>query len=244
MYQWLTVFSYLEEFLQAALLTLEVTLLAFALAVVLAIVAALGRDSHRAVLRLVAGFYVEAIRNTPVLLQIFVAYFAIPAMGINLTAFAAGIIALGVNVGAYLTEVFRAGISSVPTGQIEAAGILGLNQHTIFTRVVLPQALRNVYPAVINNLIQILLGTSLLSAIALPELTGAALTINSRTLIFLPVFAMALVLYLVLSNGLSFVGALIGRVAFKPALVLPKATLGARLVARRAASARKKDMAT
>jgi polar amino acid transport system permease protein len=240
-YQWRIVFSYLTDFLQAALLALEITLLAFALAVVLGLLAALGRNSRIGALRFVAGVYVEVIRNTPVLLQIFVAYFAIPALGINLTAFQAGVIALGVNVGAYLAEIFRAGISSVPRGQLEAASILGLNSHTIFAKVVLPQALRNVYPAVINNLIQILLGTSLLSAIALPELTGTAVTINSRTLIFLPVFVMALIMYLILSNILSFAGAVVGRYAFKPAVALPKAPLGARLLNRRSKSATRKE---
>lgn len=241
MYQWKIVFSYLAEFLQAALLALEITLLAFALAIVLGLLSALGRNSHIRALRFVAGVYVEFIRNTPVLLQIFVAYFAIPAIGINLTAFQAGVIALGVNVGAYLSETFRAGISSVPRGQLEAASILGLNNQTIFTRVMLPQALRNVYPAIINNLIQILLGTSLLSAIALPELTGTAVTINSRTLIFLPVFVMALVMYLILSNALAFTGAMVGRYAFKPAVVLPKSSFGARVLARQSKLVTKKE---
>ena len=114
LYEWTTVFGYMGEFLQAAWLALEITFLAFMLAVVLGILAALGRNSRLRVLRFVAGMYVETIRNTPVLLQVFVAYFAVPSLGIHLNAFTAGTIALGVNVGAYLAEVFRAGISSVP----------------------------------------------------------------------------------------------------------------------------------
>jgi polar amino acid transport system permease protein len=235
-YEWTTVFGYLGEFLQAAWLSLEITFLAFVLAVVLGILAALGRNSRLKVLRFVTGMYVEAIRNTPVLLQVFVAYFAVPSLGIHVNAFTAGTIALGVNVGAYLAEVFRAGISSVPKGQLEAAGILGLNHGQVLLSVVFPQALRNVYPAVINNLIQILLGTSLLSAIAIPELTGTAVTINARTLIFVQVFTVTLAIYLILSNLLSYAGVLIGRMAFKPALVIPRSALRQSLTFRRASS--------
>lgn len=233
MYQWIAVFGYLGEISQAALLVLEITLLAFALAVALGMVAALGRNSGFRILRFVAGVYIEFIRNTPVLLQIFVAYFGLPSLGLNLNAFEAGVVALGVNVGAYLAEVFRAGISSVPRGQVEAAGILGLANRQIFAFVVFPQALRNVYPAVVNYLVQILLGTSLLSAIALPELTGTATTINARTLIFLPVFTVTLLVYLLMSNVLTGVAGVVGRIVFKPALVLPRTSLIARLLPRR-----------
>jgi polar amino acid transport system permease protein len=229
LYQWTAVFGYLGQLLQAALVTLEITFLAFVLALLLGILAALGRNSSIRSLRFVAGAYVEAIRNTPVLLQVFVAYFAVPSLGIHITSFTAGVIALGINVGAYLAEVFRAGISSVPKGQLEAAGILGLNQRQVFVSVVFPQALRNVYPAVVNNLIQILLGTSLLSAIAVPELTGTAVEINSETLIFVQVFTVTLVIYLILSNFLSLLGVLIGRKAFKPALVVPRSRFRATL---------------
>src|ERR1035437_5193448 len=228
-YQWTEVFGYLGQLLQAALITLEITLLAFLLAVILGILAALARNSHFRSLRFVAGVYVESIRNTPVLLQVFIAYFAVPSLGIHINSFTAGVIALGINVGAYLAEVFRAGISSVPKGQLEAAGILGLNQRQVFVSVVFPQALRNVYPAVVNNLIQILLGTSLLSAIAVPELTGTAVEINSETLIFVQVFTVTLVIYLIRSNFLSLLGVLIGRKAFKPALVAPRSRFRARL---------------
>ena len=228
-YQWTEVFGYLGQLLQAALITLEITLLAFLLAVILGILAALARNSRFRSLRFVAGVYVESIRNTPVLLQVFIAYFAVPSLGIHINSFTAGVIALGINVGAYLAEVFRAGISSVPKGQLEAAGILGLNQRQVFVSVVFPQALRNVYPAVVNNLIQILLGTSLLSAIAVPELTGTAVEINSETLIFVQVFTVTLVIYLILSNLLSYLGVLVGRKTFKPSLIIPRSRLRARL---------------
>ena len=199
-YEWLTLWGYVPEFLKAGWLTLQVTLLAFVLAVLLGLLTALASISPVAVFRYIARAYVEVIRNTPVLLQIFIVFFGLPSAGISLAAYWAGVIALGLNVGAYLSEVFRAGIQSVPRGQLEAAGILGLERGQIFTEIVLPQAARAVYPAIVNYLIQLLLGTSLLSAIALPELTGTATVINSRTLLYVQTFAVVLVVYLVLGT--------------------------------------------
>jgi polar amino acid transport system permease protein len=214
-YQWRTVLAYLPDYLHAAVLALRITVLGFILALVLAIIAALARNSGSRLLRIVAGCYVEVIRNTPVLLQIFIVYFAFPSLGIRLSAVAAGTIALGVNVGAYLTEVVRAGFSSVERGQLEAAQILGLSRFSVFTYIVAPQALRNVYPSLVNNLIQVLLGTSLLSTIAVPEITGVATVINARTLLFVQVFGIAVVAYLILSYGLSIVADLIRRLLFR-----------------------------
>lgn len=214
-YQWRTVLAYMPDYLHAAVLALWITVLGFLLAFVIAVAAALARNSASRILRIVAACYVEAIRNTPVLLQIFIVFFALPSFGIRMSAVTAGTIALGVNVGAYLTEVIRAGISSVGRGQLEAAQILGLSTPNTFLHVVAPQALRNVYPALVNNLVQVLLGTSLLSTIAVPEITGVATVINARTLLFVQVFGIAVALYLILSYGLSAVAALIGRLTFR-----------------------------
>ncbi|SAK84013.1 ABC amino acid transporter, inner membrane subunit [Caballeronia temeraria] len=226
-YEWLTLWGYVPEFLKAGWLTLQVTLLAFVLSLVLGLLAALASMSPVAAIRFIARAYVEVIRNTPVLLQIFIVFFGLPSAGISLDAYWAGVIALGLNVGAYLSEVFRAGIQSVPRGQLEAAGILGLERGQIFTEIVLPQAARAVYPAIVNYLIQLLLGTSLLSAIALPELTGTATVINSRTLLYIQTFAVVLVAYLVLSNVLSWIAGQLGARMFHPPLVVrPRARFG------------------
>ncbi|MDT5149810.1 MAG: polar amino acid transport system permease protein [Mycobacterium sp.] len=214
-YQWRTVLAYLPDYLHAAVLALRITVLGFLLAFALAVVFALARDSASRVLRFVGTCYVEVIRNTPVLLQIFIVYFAFPSMGVRLSAVAAGTIALGVNVGAYLTEVVRAGFSSVDRGQLEAAQILGLSRVSVFAYVVAPQALRNVYPSLVNNLVQVLLGTSLLSTIAVPEITGVATVINARTLLFVQVFGIAVVAYLILSYGLSVAAGIIRKLLFR-----------------------------
>lgn len=223
-YEWLTLAAYWNDFVHAAWLTLQITLLAFILAMLLGLLTALASASRVGLLRAIASVYIEAIRNTPVLLQIFIVFFSLPSLGITLNAYPAGVIALGVNVGAYLAEVFRAGIQSVSRGQLEAASILGLSRSQIFVEVVLPQAARAVYPAIVNNLIQLLLGTSLLSAIALPELSGTATVINARTLLYIQTFTITLIIYLVLSNFLSWVAALVGVRVFHPPLVMKKRT--------------------
>ena len=166
---WQPMLDHAGDFVRGTLLTAEVSVLAFVLAFALALLGAAGRRSPRRLPRVLAGTFVEVIRNTPVLLQVFVAYFALPSVGIPLSRFQAGVAALAVNAGAYLTEVLRSGIEAVPKGQREAAGVLALSEWASFRYVVMPQALRNVYPAVVNQFVQVILGTSLLSAIALPE---------------------------------------------------------------------------
>lgn len=218
-YEWLTLWGYVPEFIKASWLTLQVTVLSFVLSVALGLLTALASVSALGTLRFIARAYVEIIRNTPVLLQIFIVFFGLPSAGIALDAYWAGVIALGLNVGAYLSEVFRAGIQSVPRGQLEAAAILGLERTQIFTEIVLPQAARAVYPTIVNYLIQLLLGTSLLSAIALPELTGTATVINSRTLLYVQTFAVTLAAYLVLGNALSWLAGQLGARVFHPPLV-------------------------
>jgi polar amino acid transport system permease protein len=218
---WQVVFNHTDEYWQGTLMTIEVSCLAFVLAFLIGVLGASGRRSRHRLPRAVAGVFVEVIRNTPVLLQVFVAYFALPSIGLPLSRFEAGVAALAINVGAYLTEILRAGIDAVPKGQGEAAHVLALSRWTTFRHVVLPQALRNVYPAVVNQFVQIILGTSLLSAIALPELTGTAQSVNSETLLTMESFTVAMVIYLVLTNLVSFGASLLGRVIFRPPLRTP-----------------------
>lgn len=200
--------------LQGLSVTLQVSIISFICAFVLGLLGALGRRSHLAPVRFLATAYVEAIRNTPVLLQIFVVYYGLPEIGLRFNGMTAGIVALSINSGAYLTEIIRAGIQSVSRGQVEAATALALSPGQTFRYIVFPQALRNIYPPVINQFIMILLGSSLLSAIAVSDLMGTAMIINSSTLRTVETFSVALVLYLILTNFASFVLGLFGRVLF------------------------------
>lgn len=218
---WAAVLAHLPQYLDGLWVTVEVSVIAFALSLGLGVLGAVGRRSHLAVARLVAAVYVEVFRNTPLLLQIFVAFFGLPAVGVPISNFKAGVVALALNAGAYLTEIIRGGIDAVPSGQYDAAHVLALTPVDTFTRVILPQAIRNVYPPIINQFIQVVLGSSLLSAIALAELTGVSETVNSQTLRTMQAFAVALVLYLVVSNVISALASIVGRYAFRPPLESP-----------------------
>jgi len=147
--------------------TLILTVTSISLACVLAVFGALGRLSTNPVVNGVASLYVSVIRGTPLLVQIFVWTFALAELGLVLPLFWAGIISLGVNYGAYMTEIFRAGIQAVPPGQREAAQALGMPERLVLRRIVLPQAVRIVIPAIGNDFIAMLKDTSLVFAIGI-----------------------------------------------------------------------------
>lgn len=124
--------------------------------------------------------YVELIRNTPFLVQLFFVFFGLPSLGVQLNEWQAAILAMVINLGAYTTEIIRAGIEATPRGQIEAAQSLALTRSQIFRQIVLPPALRKVWPAICSQVVIVMLGSSVCSQIAAEELTFAANFIQSR----------------------------------------------------------------
>jgi polar amino acid transport system permease protein len=176
--------SYVAEILPilagAAVVTIEATLVGFALAAVLGLALAILRFAVPALAWPVAAL-VEFIRSTPLLIQIFFLYFVFPEFGIVLDAFTAGVLALGLHYGAYCSEVYRAGLEAVPRGQWEAAIALNLNQTTTFRDIILPQALPPIVPALGNYLVALFKETPLLSAIAVLELMQTAKILGSET---------------------------------------------------------------
>lgn len=156
--------------LAGAGVTLLVSFLSITLAVVLAALGALGRLSRNPIANGIASFYVSLVRGTPLLLQIYFIYLALPQAGIVLPELACGVLALGFNYGAYMTEIFRAGIQAVPYGQTEAAASLGMSGRTTFVRIVAPQAFRIITPAIGNDFIAMLKDSSLVSVISVQEL--------------------------------------------------------------------------
>ncbi|WP_128642530.1 amino acid ABC transporter permease [Rhodococcus opacus] len=199
------VLDYTQALTDGLLLTVHISLLAFSFSFLLAVPLASARLSPYRILRFVSAAYIEIIRNTPFLLQLFVLYFALPAAGIALTSYQAGLVALSVNGAGYLAEIFRAGLASVPTGQREASWVLGMGGWTRFTTITFPFALRSVYPAMSNQFLLTMLASSLLSAIALPELTGSAMEINAMTFRSVEVFTVVTAMYLALSLSITLV---------------------------------------
>lgn len=176
--------SYVAEILPilagAAVVTIEATLIGFALAAVIGLVLAILRFAVPALSWPVAAL-VEFIRSTPLLIQIFFLFFVFPEFGIVLDAFTAGVLALGLHYGAYCSEVYRSGLEAVPRGQWEAAIALNLDQTTTFRDIILPQALPPIVPALGNYLVALFKETPLLSAIAVLELMQTAKILGSET---------------------------------------------------------------
>jgi len=162
--------------------------------------------------------YVELIRNTPFLIQLFFVYFGLPSLGVRLDEWQAAILAVIINLGAYTTEIIRAGIEATPRGQIEAAQSLAMTRRQIFRHVVLPPALAKVWPAICSQVVIVMLGTSVCSQIAAEELTFAANFIQSRNFrafeTYLIVTAIYFVLAIIVRQMLIFSGrGLFGRKA-------------------------------
>jgi polar amino acid transport system permease protein len=171
--------------LQGAGVTILVSVASIILASGLALVGALGRLSRSPVLNGIAALYVSLVRGTPLIVQIYFIFFALPQIGLVLPAIPSGILALGFNYGAYMTEIFRAGIQAVPRGQQEAASALGMPERMVFRRIVLPQAFRIVTPAIGNEFIAMIKDSSLVSFITVQELFWYARTrgtVEARTL--------------------------------------------------------------
>jgi polar amino acid transport system permease protein len=172
----------------------------------LGILCALGRGASARLPRLVAGAYIEFIRNTPLLVQLFLVFFGLPSIGIKLSADQAAILALTFNFAAYSGEIVRGGIEAIPRGQVEAALSLGLTRLETFAHVVIVPALEKVWPSLVSQFVLMMLGSSVVSAIGADELTSTANTIQSRTFRAFEVYGYTTLIYIGLT--IAFTAAL------------------------------------
>ena len=175
---------------------------------------AVWRSSRNPALRLVAASYVELIRNTPLLVQLFVLFFALPSLGIRLTVTEAALLGLVLNNGAYMAEIIRAGIEDIHSGQREAAASLGLTQVQTFWSVVIPQAFDRIYPAMISQFTLLMLSSSIISAIGADELTAYGARIQSETFRSIETYLAIAALYLVLTYVVRGAAAALARWVF------------------------------
>ncbi len=203
-----------QELLDGALFTLTLSAVSMALSLLIAIFGALGRTSGPRWLRAVIAGYVEAIRNTPFLVQLFLIFFGLPAVGVRLDANQGALIAMVLNGSAYTIEIVRAGIESIGHGQIEAGAALGLHRLRVFRLIVLPQALRAVVPPLGSQFILLMLNSSIVSVISADDLTAAAQDVQSRTFRSFEAFIVVTLIYLVLSLLFSGAFAALERLAF------------------------------
>ncbi|MDQ0323791.1 polar amino acid transport system permease protein [Pararhizobium capsulatum DSM 1112] len=197
--------GYIGLILQGALVTIELTVMGSALALVMAFAAGLGRLSRFVAVRALATTYIEFFRGTSIFVQLFWAYFVLPFAGITLTPLQAGVLALGLNVGAYGAEVVRGAVRAIGREQHEACVALNLGRYHRMRHVILPQALPLMLPTFGNNAIELLKGTAVVSLISLTDMTFQAQVVRAQTGSTLIPFAIILVLYFAMAMAITAV---------------------------------------
>jgi polar amino acid transport system permease protein len=200
---WANLVAWAPDLWHATQITVFLTIASMAVALVVGLALALARISQSRWLRLPATAFVELIRGTPLILQLFYIFYVFPFFHIRLEKMEAGILGLALNYGAYLSEVFRAGIAAIDHGQWEAAGAVGLRRSQTLRLVILPQAMRIVVPPVGNYFISLFKDTALVSTISIAELVFTGQLIAADTFRYLQVYSIIFVIYLVISYPAS-----------------------------------------
>ena len=195
--------GYLTLILQGAWITVQLTVMGCALALVMALIAGLGRVSQHGWLRWLATIYIEFFRGTSIFVQLFWIYDVLPLTGVSLSPMQAGVMALGLNVGAYGAEVVRGAILAVPRDQYEACTALNLTRFQRMRHIILPQALPLMLPTFSNNAIELLKATAVVSLISLADMTFQAQVVRSQTGNTMLPFLTILVLYFAMSSVIS-----------------------------------------
>ncbi len=188
---------------------MEISVVALLISIPLGLAGALGRTSRKRILNDAIAVYVELVRNVPLLVVLYLLFYGLPA-SLRLSALQAGVLALAVNSTAFCVEIFRGGLSAIPHGQYEAAASLGLHRVLAFRLIVMPQLLRVVFPSLGNQVISVVLGSSVASVIGVPELTYETLSIGSITFRYFELFVLAAIAYIVAAQVISLIWRAVG----------------------------------
>ena len=203
MSNWLDVWQRSEQFFSGLVITLELSLLALLLALVFGVIAAMMRVVDNPVANFVGKWYVEFFQNTPLVIQLFFFYQALPTLGVSLSEYTCGTLGLAIYTGAYIAEVFRAGIQSIPKGQWEAARSQGFTYLQTMNHIILPQALRVALPPLGNQVVNLVKNSAILSTIAVADLMYTANLVSAETFIIFEVYIFTGIMYLTLTIPLS-----------------------------------------
>jgi len=195
----------LPKLLQGALVSIQIAALSCTIGITLGIILGLVQSGKNKFLRILVGIYVTIFRGTPMLIQLTFAFFVLPEIGITLPAFWTAIVTIGLNSGAYVSQIIRSGIKSVSKGQLEAAQVLGFSKMQTTRYILLPQAIRTVVPALGNEFITLVKDSSLASTITVIELTKVGQRIQSTTFDALTIYTGVALIYLLMTSTLSFV---------------------------------------
>lgn len=209
------IWPFLPRLLEGALVSLQIAILAFSGGLLIGTTCAAIKSFGPRWLARIIGVYVVFFTNTPQLVQIYFLYFALPDMGILLSSFAAVVIGMTLNAGAYLTEIQRAGFESRRASEMEAAQVLGFSRLQQIRYVILPHVAKVLFPPLSNHFIIVTLGTSMAAVFGVEELTGETFNINAQTFRSIEVFSVTAGIYVVLTLAASVLLALIGRYAFR-----------------------------
>jgi polar amino acid transport system permease protein len=194
-FQFGTVMDRFPELLAGAAMTIRLSAVTMVFGLLIGLICSIGKVYGPRPVRWLVSSYVEFIRNTPFLIQLYFVFFALPNFGLRLSPDASAVIAMVVNLGAYSAEIVRAGVEAIPEGQIEAGRALGLRRLQIIRFLIVFPALKAVYPALTSQFILVLLGSSIVSAIAAEELTAVANTINSQTFRSFEIYTVVTIMY-------------------------------------------------
>ena len=220
-FQFADVFAAWPLLAKGTWITIQLSLTATVLGLLVAILCAWGKTWGPAPLRAVINAYIELIRNTPFLVQLFFFFFALPAIGLRWSPYTAALTAMVVNLGAYATEIIRAGIQSIPKGQVEAGLALSLRPHQVFRYIILKPAMRAIFPALTSQFILLMLSSAVVSVISADDLTSVAANLQSKTFRSFEIYIVVTLIYLGAGAGL------LGAVPADPAspALLPGSTL-------------------
>ena len=208
-------FPYYEDIVKGIVLTIQITIFTTIVGVILGIIGAALRIGKSKFSQNLVGGFVEVIRNTPFIVQLFFIFFGLPSIGFKLTALEAGMIAMVINLAAYSTEIIRAGIDATDKGQWEAGKTLGLKWSQTFVHIILPQAFNRISPALISQCVIVMLGSSVLSQISVEELTFTANFIQSRTFLSFESYFLITGIYLILAIILRYILTVVSEKLFK-----------------------------
>jgi polar amino acid transport system permease protein len=208
------IYPYLGDLKFAVVGTVTISLATILISLILGLFFAIMRQSRARPLRWLATAYVEFFRNTPLLVVLYFIYFMMPSIGLRLSPFQSGLVGMSLHFGAYMTEILRAGLIAVPHGQYEAGHSQAMTNWQILRHIVLPQVFRTIYAPFGNQLINIILGSSLTSAIAVNEIASWMQTTGSDTFRYFESFLVAAVVYAVLCQVINIARIYVGRAVF------------------------------
>ncbi|MDB5895363.1 MAG: transporter permease [Rhodoferax sp.] len=218
-----TLAPYWPVFLNGAWLTLKMTAVAVVVGVAVGTLVAFAKRSRITPISQICSVYIEIVRNTPFLVQIFLLYFGLASFGVRMPTFAAAVLAMIINIAAYAAEIIRAGLESVPKGQIEAAECLGLSKWRIGWHVMLQPSIEKVYPALTSQFLLMMQASAMASQISAEELTAIANTVQSDTFRSLETYIVVAALYLALSLLIKLATSVLGHYLFRRRRVLRQA---------------------